>query len=121
MGVKYERVSVTVTGSAGSATGSASSRPLTGLLHAVHLAYTTQPATADVTIATAGTTTPAQTLLTRSDSATDGWFYPRKAMNSDVAGALTVYERAPMADAITVSVAQGNAGAVVATLVYLED
>ena len=42
----------------------------------------------------------------------------RKAMQSDVAGALTWYEPAAIADALTVSVAQGDPGSVAVTLMY---
>lgn len=118
MTTKYEQVTVAVAGADGSATGSGKTRPITGLLLAVHVDYTTQPATADVTIATAGSTHPALPLLTVSNNATDGWYFPRKAICTDAGAAQTMYEIAPVADAVTVSVAQGNAGTVAVTLVY---
>ena len=118
MATKYEQVTVTVAGANGSATGSGKTRPITGLLLAVHVDYTTQPATADVTIATAGSTAPALTLLTLTDKNTDGWFFPRQAIHNTAGAAQTQYDIAPVADAVTVSVAEGNAGAVTVTLVY---
>lgn len=118
MATKYELVTVTVAGSAGSATGSATTRPVTGLLLGVYVDYVTQPATTDVTIATAGSTAPALTLLTLADKNTDGWFFPRRAIHDTAGAAQTQYDIAPVADAITVSVAQGDPGSVVVTLMY---
>ena len=118
MTTKYEQVTVAVAGANGSATGSGKTRPITGLLLAVHVDYTTQPATADVTIATAGSTAPALTLLTLADKNADGWFFPRQAIHNTAGAAQTQNEIAPVADAVTVSVADGNAGAVAVTLVY---
>ena len=124
MGIKYERISVAVAGSAGSATGSATSRPITGRVLEVHVAFTTQPATADTTIQTAGTTHPALPLLTLTNVNTSGWYLPRKPVHNDAGAAVTyngtqaVAEPAVIADAITVSVAQGDPGSVAVTIVY---
>lgn len=108
---------ITTTGVDGSATGSAVSARIAGLLLAAHIDYSAgQAATADVTIAT--TTAPTVTLLTRSNSATDGWFFPRQQVQ-DSAGAniAGVYEAVPFDDTITVSVAQAdNNETVTATL-----
>jgi hypothetical protein len=124
MGIKYERISVTVAGSAGSAAGSATSRPITGEVLEVHVAFTTQPATVDTTIATAGSTHPAMPLLTLTNVNTSAWYLPRKALHNDVGAAVTyngtqaVVEPAVIADAVTVSVAQGDPGSVAVTIVY---
>ena len=109
------QVSVTVSGSAGSATGSGVSEiPLYGKLYAVYLDYTTQAATCDVTIS-AGS--PAQTLLTVSNANTDAWFYPRVQADTDAGAAITEwYDEPPVCGYVTVSVAQSDAGSVVATL-----
>lgn len=109
------KISVTTTGSAGAATGSGSStRPVNGRLLAVYIDYTSQPATADVTITS---TDPTQTLLTRSNSGTDGWFYPRVLLQDTAAANLTAVYDAPPIDAyVSVSVAQGDAGSVDVTL-----
>lgn len=120
MATQFRRVTVTTTGANGSAAGTATTlRPIEGLLLAIHIDYAAgDAATADVTIATTGTSYPAQTLLVRSDSKTDGWFYPRVAACDAAAAALTAYEVIPIADYVSVTVAQGNAGTVVATLMY---
>lgn len=108
-------ISVTVAGSAGSATGSGRSMaPANGKVVAVHLDYTTQPATTDVTVASEG---PAQTLLTITNANTDAWFYPRQLMDGTNGADLTgVYDALPVAGYLTVAVAQGDPGSVVATI-----
>lgn len=115
MGIQTYKVSVAVAGAAGSATGSGTtSRPVNGRLRAVYINYTTQPATADVTITS---TAPTQTLLTRSNSATNGWFYPRVLLQDTAAANLTaVYDALPIDAYVSVSVAQGDAGSVDVTL-----
>lgn len=109
------KISVTVAGSAGSATGTGTStRPVNGRLLAVYIGYTSQPATADVTITS---TAPTQSLLTRSNSGTDGWFYPRALLQDTAAANLTaVYDAMPIDAYVSVSVAQGDAGSVDVTL-----
>lgn len=114
--IRKSAVTVTVAGADGSATGSAQFGPVAGRVLAVHLDYTTQPATADVTVATVS---PAVTVLTVANANTDAWFYPRQLMDGTNGADLTgVYEAIAVADHINVSVAQGNAGSVVATLIW---
>jgi hypothetical protein len=120
--IKTEIVTVTVAGSAGSAVGNADSRrPLNGRLIAVYLDYVTQAATADVTITTKKA--PVKTLLTVTDSATDGWYYPRYVVHSEAAAALTGTSGGdrtehPLDDYINVAVAQSDAGSVIAYFLY---
>ena len=113
--MEQHTVTVTVTGTAGSATGSGTTTvPVYGTLYAVHLDYTDQAATCDVTV-TAGS--PAQTLLTVTNANTDAWFYPRVQADTDTGSAITGwYDEAPVCGYVTVSVAQSDAGSVVATL-----
>jgi hypothetical protein len=117
--IQQYRVVVTVAGAAGSASGSAvSDYPLYGKVVAVHVDYTDQPNTADVTI-TAGV--PAQTLLTVTNANTDGWFYPRVQTDTDAGAAISGgYDLAGIAGYVTVSVAQGDAGSVACTLLIEE-
>jgi hypothetical protein len=107
---------ITTTGSDGSATGTGTTNaPLSGRLVAIHLDYSaTQATTTDVTVTTL--TAPIVTLFTRSNSATDGWFYPRQAVQ-DATGTAVYYNDAgdaPIYDAVTindhvkVTVAQGD-------------
>lgn len=118
MAVEKHTIKVSTTGSAGAAVGSAiAALPLCELL-ALHLDYDGDaPATTDVTVSSPGNPA-AQTVLTRSNSATDGWFYPRRQKDDNAAAAITgdyaefvlhgnvlveVAESDPLTDAVTVT------------------
>lgn len=109
------KLTATVTGTAGSATGSAlTTRPIFGRVRAVYVDYVTQPATCDVTISSTG---PTQTILTLTNANTDGWFYPRRVVDTTAgAAAAGVYETFAVAGPLSVSVAQGDAGSVDVTI-----
>lgn len=117
---KYQ-VTATTSGSAGTATGSARTKPITGKILAVHLDYTSEPATTDVTVATAHA--PVATILTITNGNTDGWFYPRALLQDIVGADLTaIYDPIPIDDEISISVAQADdAGTVVATILVEVD
>lgn len=110
--IRTELVSVTTTGSNGSAAGSATSHILTGRLIAVYIDYTNQPSTTDVTIATVNA--PVRTLLTITDANTDAWFYPRVQVHGVTGTALTMdgtrllTDTLPLNDYVGVTVAQGD-------------
>lgn len=113
------KITVTVSGSAGSATGSSQTRlPVNGKIAAVYVDYTSQPATTDLTLKTAGNNSPAQTILSLTNANTDGWFYPRAALHKNDGTALSydgtnpVTDEFPVDDYLTVTVTQGNAGSV---------
>lgn len=109
------KVAVATTGSAGSATGSSDSIPVNGKLHAVYLDYhaSAPGGTTDVTISLKSD--PGATLLTVTDNATDGWYFPRQQVCDESGTGLTydgtrkVSEPYPVADALTVAVAQSDA------------
>ena len=114
--MKVYKVSVTTTGAAGSATGDATTvQPVTGKLHAIYLDYdgSAPGATTDVTVSQAES--PSATLLTVTDNATDGWYFPRQQVCNAAATALTydgtrtVNEPFPVDGEITVAVAQSDA------------
>lgn len=113
--IDVHRITVTVAGSAGSATGSnTSSRPVNGRVLAVHIDHTSQPGTCDVTITS---TQPTQSILTVSDSGTDAWYYPRVLLDGLTGADLTaVYDAVPVAAYVSVAVAQGDPGTVAVTL-----
>jgi len=78
-----------------------------------------QPNTVDVTIATAGNSSPAQTILTATNVASNAWYYPTLAVQ-DATGAAATFdgthelrEKFPVDDYIKVSGAQGNAGSLI--------
>lgn len=103
--------SVTTTGSAGSATGTATINvEKWGFLEWVYLDYNASaPATTDVTIAHGGTP-PGGNIVVRSNSATDGVFYVRGAASDVAAAAVTnSFVRIPVGGPVTVSVAQCDA------------
>lgn len=117
------KIKVTTTGSAGSATGTGTSRqPVRGLLTGVNIDYhASAPASTDVTIAES--TGMSRTLLTRSNSATDGAFYPTAQQHDTSAATVTSYTPFDIkGDYVTVTVAQCDAltDAVVVTLHTLE-
>jgi hypothetical protein len=90
---------------------------VSGKVLAVYIKYNDSPpaGTTDVVIATKGTHAPALPILTISNAATDGWFFPRAAAVSQ-AGAALVYSTGnpveavmPISDIVNVAIAQANA------------
>lgn len=109
MEIVTEKVVVTTTGSAGSATGSTDSETLHGLLLDVYLDYhaSAPGATTDVTIAFK---TRGGNVLVVSNSATDGLYHPRAKPVDNANGAITnAHDRFALNDKLTVSVAQSDA------------
>ena len=114
-----EVVTVTIAGSDGSATGSATSNAMVGFLLDIDLNHVTNAAaTTDVTVAHVS---PAFTILTKSDSAADARFVPVDTLQTTAAATTDPdgYERIPLSGPVTVSVAQANAGSLIATIRYL--
>lgn len=101
-------------GGAGVATANDTSTiNVNGAVFAVYIKYNdSPPATTDVTIATEGTSPkpPALTLLTVSDAATDGYFYPRIEMQDNTGSGVSAYDLPVIADKIKVTIAQANNG-----------
>lgn len=119
--IRTYQATVTTAGSNGSASGNAQTTHIaSGRIVAVHLDYTNQPSTTDVTITTPNA--PVATILTVNNNNTDGWYYPRVQVQGTTGtgltynGTQTVNESIPVDDYIKVAVAQGDdAGTVVAT------
>lgn len=117
--IRTQKVTVTSSGSNGSATGNGlTPYPVSGRVRAIHLDYTSQPNTCDVTVATNGT--PVLTILTVTNANTDAWFFPRLLMDDTAGTDLTaIYDAAPVDDHLKISIAQGDDGrTVVATILY---
>lgn len=121
--IRHSSVSVTATGGAGTSSGSGVTNLIIGKILAIHLDYSAGAATTDVTIAT--TAIPVQNILVRTDSVTDGWFYPRVALHDTAAAAITydgtrpVHDYVEVTDYITASVAQANnAQTLTVTILY---
>jgi len=91
------QVAVTTTGSAGSATGTADSNPITGELLAVFVDYNASaPATTTVDLDEVGGA--GRKLLDKAANATDVTHYPRVLMQDNTGANLTgVYERFALA------------------------
>lgn len=103
------------TGGAGVATSNISSPTrLIGRILGVYVKYNdAPPATTDVVIRTLGTSpaAPSMNILTISNGATDGWFFPRTQIHT-VAGAEIAdqYDEMAIYDNINVSIAGANDG-----------
>lgn len=100
---------VTLTGGAGSATGSATI-PVTGFVHAVKLSYSGQPATCDVTL----TDDLGSVILAKADSNTGAVYRPRQVASKAADGTASVLTEVlpAVARVLNIAVAQGNAGTV---------
>lgn len=123
MAIYRETVTVTdAAGGAGVATAyGITKRVVDGEIIAIYLAYTDSPpaGTTDVIIAEAGNS-PAIPILTVSDAATDGWFYPM-AQAQNQAGADITNQGRPIkvADHVKVTIQQANNDdGVTATIVW---
>jgi hypothetical protein len=117
----------TAAGGAGVATATGKSNgAIDGRILAVGIKYLdTPPATTDVTLKTSGQTGPVETILTVSNAAADGWFYPRTpsqdAVGADVTfdGNNELYEPFVVADQIEAAILQADDGdSAVVTVVY---
>lgn len=104
------------TGGAGTSTANSTTAIVaSGLVAAIYVKYNDSPpaGTTDVTVTTLGTSpsAPALTLLSVSNAATDGWFFPRalEHLNSD-GSALTTHTYMPLQDKVKVTIAQANDG-----------
>ena len=126
MSLITKELSVTTTGSAGSALGSSSvAVPLSELV-AVHIDYhASAPAgTTDLTISTPAPspgTAVALTILTLTNTVTDGWFYPRVQDHDNVGAAITgSYSEPPVhGGSLLVSIAQSDALTNAAVVTFL--
>lgn len=112
MAIQREVITVTgATGGAGVATASAvSTNILIGHIRAVYLEYTDSPpaSTCDVTIVE-NTNSPAMSILTITDAATDGWFYPMAQADNQAGTDITNQGTPiPVMDYVKVTIAQVN-------------
>lgn len=100
------------TGGAGTSTSNAtSSVRICGKVKGVYVRYNGSPpaGSTDLTVATSGTSHPAVTILTLSNAATDGWFYPNAQIHTTAGAAIAdQYTGIPIADFVKVTIAQAN-------------
>lgn len=94
---------------AGGTTASASTgRDLNGRIYAIHLDYLSGiTTTTDITFSQAE---PSLTILTVSNSATDGWYYPTVQHHNSAGATVTSYVESLVADAVDIAVAQTTSG-----------
>lgn len=107
-------------GGAGTATASSTtSVAVSGILHGLYIRYNdSPPATTDVTIATAADSAgdpPSLTILTVTDAATSGWFFPHlHGHDTDASvpapGADAIRVKPPVYDNLKITIAQANNG-----------
>ena len=103
-------------GGAGVATNNAdSTHRLTGWVMGIYVLYNDSPpaGTTDVVVKTKGTSPepPTYNLLSLTDAATSGWFYPQAQIHTTAGVAVTgVYTPLLIDDYINVSIAQANNG-----------
>ena len=122
MAIRTEQIRVPVEGSAGSAIGSVQTGVISGRILAIHLLYTGQPGTTNVTIATSHT--PVFTILTVNAANTSAWFTPRMALQTTATVAITydgtqpIYGEIPVDDHIVISVTNGSSGNIVVAILY---
>lgn len=102
------RVSITTTGTAGNATGSADTPLVNGFYLGAYLDFTSAPSTTDTTIAGINPTLGNIQVLT--DTNTDGYYSSTIAAKTAAGAAVTnghLYQ--PVAGQVRVSIAQGDA------------
>lgn len=111
--MRAAKITVTTTGTAGSATGTGySDRPLTGEVFAIHVDYSASaPNTTDITvIVEADDNHPAITLYSKANSATDAWVYPHVQGTDNAGSAISgVYQHYPITGRIKVTLADCDA------------
>lgn len=120
--ISTHTLTITTTGSNGSASGSAVTSPIEGYLLDVYVNYhaSAPGATTDLTLKQTDRT---EVFLTLTDTATDGYYAPRMAVHTNAGVAVTNgCDLIPINGTITGSIAQSNAltGCCVVTVRVLE-
>ena len=100
-------------GGAGVATANATSTVrVSGLILAVYVRYNDSPpaGTTDLVLTTAGSTMPAVTILSISNAATSGWFYPvaQQHLASDGSLVSNEYNRLTIDDLAKITITGAN-------------
>jgi hypothetical protein len=118
-------ITATASGSAGSASATAYSAPVSGFVHKVHVNYTGDTNTIDVTLQ--DNVDPAsENIVNLADNDTDTTLYPRRKVQDNTGSDVTfdgtneIYERYPVHGRLKLAVAQADDGDVVDVTVWLE-
>jgi len=113
----FEKINVTATGAAGAATGTVTtSTRFWGYLKAIYIDYGAISDTTDITISTI---TPPGTVMVKTDSMTDSWFYPSVQFTGATGAAVSgAYGKFPVADYLTIRAAESTSGTVATIWIY---
>jgi hypothetical protein len=125
MAIDLITITATASGSAGSATGDAtSSTEAIGEILAVYVDENAAATTIDVTLAMSGT--PSENILDLADVTADAWIYPRRQVHDNTGTALTMEGTEPLVepyvvhDTLKLSLAQANDGDSVTVYVFVK-
>lgn len=117
--IRTETITHTLTSASGT---EISPHVVSGRILAVYVEYdASTAATTDITLTTLGKAAPAMTILTRTDTATSGWFYPRVLLDDTAGADLTaVYDSLPVDDHLKLTIAQSTIGKTIRVYVLYE-
>ena len=97
----FDMGDIVPTGGDGAAVGNVTTGPVNGKVLGVYIDYdASQAAPADLIVATVHA--PIVTLLTITDSKTDGWYYPRHQVHGSDGTALTMEGAEPLVEPVAV-------------------
>jgi len=116
--LQVDEVVVAVPATAGAVSASArTTAPVMGHIYAINLDYgSTVTSTADITISQAS---PALTILSLTDTYTDGWYYPEAQATGSTGSAISgAYDRLPAGDRLTVAAAEMISNTTVTATIY---
>lgn len=115
--LRKEVVTMTASGSAGAATGSANTdRELHGYIYAVHLDFTAGiSTTTDITLTQAS---PSLTILQLSNYYTDTWYYPVVQQTNSAGAGMSTYEKTLVQDVVDIAVGETTSGTVATATIY---
>jgi hypothetical protein len=110
-------LTVNITGTAGSATGSLTSPDsLNGTLRAVLLDYPASISTTTDLLLT--TVSPVATILSLTNTYTDNWYYPGVQLYGNTGSGLSAYVAMPIDDYVTVTVSQSTSSTMTIYLIW---
>lgn len=121
MAIRRTQVTMVTAGSAGSATASGyTAQAVVGNVLSVHVAYGGSPGTTDIVIQEKNIS-PALPVLTKSNYATDGWFYPRTGLHAVADGSAVTgpVDYVRVADQLSIAITgSDSAKTIVVTIVW---
>lgn len=115
--LRKENVTLTASGEAGTATGSASTdRELHGYIYAIYLDFTSGiSATTDITLTQAS---PPLTILQLNNIYTDTWYYPAVQQTNSAGAGTSTYEKMLVQNTVDITVGETTSGTVGIVTIY---